>query len=183
MTTMASNRKTLLLSVSPQSFWGLAWANRDSAGTVHPYLAAAANIHAPQFSPDGKWVALVTDESGQDEVYVRSFPDPSARMQISVAGGEQPTWSRDGHRLYYLAGTTLLAARITTTPRLGLLGRDTIATNLRTSTLVNTYFYPGYQVSGDGRILTILPEQNDYRLVVSPNWITELRRKVAEAGR
>jgi eukaryotic-like serine/threonine-protein kinase len=181
--TMAPNGKSLLLSVSPQNFWQLDRANLDSGGAVHTYLAPAASVHAPQFSPDGKWVALVTDESGRDEVYVRSFPDPSSKMQVSVAGGEQPTWSRDGHRVYYVSQTALLAARITTTPSLALLGRDTVVTNLPTSAFANTYFFPGYQVSADGsRILTIVPDRDDYQLVVSPNWITELRRKVAEAG-
>ena len=61
--------------------------------------------------------------------------------------------------------------------------RTIVNTNLRTSTLVNTYCCPGYEVSAEGtRIPTILSEQNDCRLVVSPNWTTELHRKVAEAG-
>ena len=128
-------------------------------------------------------VALVTDESGRDEVYIRSFPDPSSKMQVSVSGGEQPTWSRDGHRVYYVSQTALLAARITTTPALSLQGRDTVVANLPTSTFADTYFFPGYQVSADGtRILTIVPDEVDYQLVISPNWSTELRRKVAEAG-
>jgi len=181
--TMASNGKSLLFDVSPQSFWQLAWASRDSSQVIHTYLAAAANFHAATFSPDGKWVALVSDESGQDEVYVRSFPDPSVKMQISAAGGEEPTWSRDGHRLYYVTGTTLLAARITTAPALTLAGRDTVLPNLQQPAFADVYFYAGYQVSRDAsRFLTALPDQNDYRLVVAPNWITELRRKVAEAG-
>jgi Tol biopolymer transport system component len=181
--TMAPNGKSLLLTVIPGNFWQLDRVNLDSAGAVHTYLAPGANVHAPQFSPDGKWVALVTNESGRDEVYIRSFPDPSSKMQVSVSGGAQPTWSRDGRRVYYVSQAALLAARITTTPSLALLGRDTVVTNLPTSAFADTYFSQGYQVSADGtRILTIVPDEVDYQLVVSPNWITELRRKVAEAG-
>jgi len=179
--TAASNGKSLLVSVSPHNFWQLSRVARDSGEAVRTYLAPDANAHAPQFSPDGKWVALVTDESGQDEVYVRSFPDPSSKMQISAGGGSQPTWSRDGHRLYYLSGATLLEARIATTPALTLQGRDTVMSNF--VSVGAGYFSAGYQVTADGsRILAIVADRNDYHLVVSPNWITELRRKVAEAG-
>ncbi|HTR20848.1 MAG TPA: protein kinase, partial [Gemmatimonadales bacterium] len=180
--TMAPNGKSLLVSVSPHNFWQLSRVALDSGAAVSPFLAPEANAHAPQFSPDGRWVAVVTDESGQDEVYVRSYPDPSSKMQISAGGGSQPMWSRDGHRLYYAAGTTLLAARISTAPALTLLGRDTIVASLNTSAYTSAYFSAGYQVAGDGaRILAIQADRNDYQLVVSPNWITELRRRIAES--
>ena len=181
--TMAPNGKSLLVSVSPHNFWQLSRVALDSGAAVSTFLAPEANAHAPQFSPDGKWVALVTDESGQDEVYVRSYPDPSSKMQISAGGGSQPMWSRDGHRLYYVAGATLLAARISTAPVLTLLGRDTLVATLNTSAYASAYFTAGYQVAGNGaRILAIQADRNDYQLVVSPNWITDLRRRIAESS-
>lgn len=181
--TMAPNGQSLIASVSPHNYWQLSRVALDSNAHMSSYVAPEANAHAPRFSPDGKWVALVTDESGQDEVYIRSFPDPSSKMQISAGGGAQPTWSKDGRRLYYVSGTVLLAARVSTTPALTLQGRDTVMKNLNASAYTSQYFAAGYQVSGDGtRVLTIVADRNDYQLVVSPNWITELRRKVAEAG-
>jgi Tol biopolymer transport system component len=134
----------------------------------------------PQFAPDGKWVALASDETGTDEVYVRSYPDPSSKIQVSVSGGTEPVWSSDGSRLYYRSGTVLLSARVSLAPAFRLLGRDTVLAN---TSSVGYYFSGSYQPSRDGkRILEILPDRDDYQLVVSPFWITELRRRITEAG-
>ena len=54
------------------------------------------------FSPDVRWLAYTSDESGSSEVYVRAFPDGGARRQVSVRGGAQPRWRRDGKELFYL---------------------------------------------------------------------------------
>jgi hypothetical protein len=56
----------------------------------------------PQFAPDGRWIAYESSESGQREVYVRPFRDPGAPMPISIGGGTQPRWRRDGKELFYL---------------------------------------------------------------------------------
>jgi hypothetical protein len=128
-------------------------------------------------------VALVSDESGQDEVYVRSFPDPASKTQISVGGGSEPVWSGDGTHLYYRSGEGLLSARVSLSPGFALLGRDTVAASMsvvRTSAF--GYFSGSYQPTRDGkRILAILADRDDYQLVVSPNWTAELRRRVAES--
>jgi tRNA A-37 threonylcarbamoyl transferase component Bud32 len=184
MATRSPDGKSLLVNSIPGITWEVLSVTLDSAHVVRNYLATGAQEHAPQFSPDGKWVALVSDESGQDEVYVRSFPDPSSKTQISVGGGFEPVWSRDGSRLYYRAGTALLSARISLSPGFTLLGRDTVlAAAGLTSTFLNGYFSGTYQPTRDGkRILAILPDRDEYQLVVSPNWITELRRRVAESG-
>jgi Tol biopolymer transport system component len=56
-----------------------------------------------RFSPDGRWVAYRSNESGRNEIYVRSFPEPGGQWQISTAGGSGPRWRRDGKELYYIA--------------------------------------------------------------------------------
>ncbi len=69
-----------------------------------PYLATEFNEAHSQFSPDGKWVAYASDETGRPEVYVQSFPIVTGtKRQISTAGGDQPTWRRDQKELFYLA--------------------------------------------------------------------------------
>jgi len=55
-----------------------------------------------QFSPDGKWIAFISDESKRNEVYVQAFPKPGERFPISGAGGMQPRWREDGKELFYL---------------------------------------------------------------------------------
>jgi dipeptidyl aminopeptidase/acylaminoacyl peptidase len=168
-----------LLVQSFQNTWDILRVRLDSARVAESYLTSPANELSPTFSPDGKWVALVSDESGRAEVYVRSFPDPSSRVQISVAGGGEPVWSHDGRRLFYRAGPALLAARISLAPTFTLLARDTLLPTLQASSTRGA----GYDVTRDGqRVLAIVSDADDYQLVVSPNWITELRRRVAESG-
>ena len=55
------------------------------------------------FHPNGRWVAYTSNETGRDEVYVTSFPHPGSLREISTAGGENPTWGRDGKELFYLS--------------------------------------------------------------------------------
>jgi Tol biopolymer transport system component len=181
MATMSPDGRSLLVNALREDSWALYRVGPDSSRIAHTYLAGKGNLHAPQFSPDGRWVALVSDESGRDEVYVRSFPDPSSRIPISTAGGSEPAWSRDGSRLYYRSGAALLSARVSTSPTFTLLSRDTVLSSAPFQG--SGYFSGAYQPMRDGRrFLTVLPSRNDYQLVVSPNWITELRRRVAESG-
>ena len=67
------------------------------------FLASAFNEVQGRFSPDGRWVAYASDETGQFEVYVRPFPSATERTPVSVGGGMQPEWRRDGKELYYLS--------------------------------------------------------------------------------
>src|SRR5262249_7155785 len=69
----------------------------------HPYLATPFSESDAQFSPDGKWVAYVSDESGRQEVYVQRFPDAGDKVQVSTRGGASPRWAPDGHELYFLS--------------------------------------------------------------------------------
>ena len=69
-----------------------------------------------RFSPDGRWVAFTSDENGKTEVYVDSFPKPSGKQPISIAGGERPEWSADGRRLYFRAGDKMMSVAIQTSP-------------------------------------------------------------------
>jgi serine/threonine-protein kinase len=85
--------------------WTLPLEASDSdnpiAGTPEPFLRTAANELFPAFSPDGRWMAYASDESGDFEVYVRPFPGPGGKWHISTAGGMMPVWSRAGRELAY----------------------------------------------------------------------------------
>src|SRR5260370_41832611 len=83
-----------------------------------PYLHSEFNEHSGQFSPDGRFVAYVSDQSGSYEVYVSSFPDPHAvRLPISHGGGYQPRWRRDGKELLYFSEDgKLMSVDVTLTP-------------------------------------------------------------------
>ena len=75
-----------------------------------PFLQGDFNESQGQFSPDGRWIAYVSDESGGQQVYVQSFPTPTGQRQISTEGGTQPRWRRDGKELFYLAPDRKLMA-------------------------------------------------------------------------
>jgi len=67
----------------------------------------------PRLSPDGRFVAYISDESGRQEIYVQSFPDGAAKWPVSANSGVQPLWSKDGNELFYVQGDTLMAAPVT----------------------------------------------------------------------
>jgi dipeptidyl aminopeptidase/acylaminoacyl peptidase len=75
-----------------------------------PLIQTEFNEWQAQFSPDGKWIAYVSDESGVSQVYVQAFPMQSGKVAISTAGGTQPRWRRDGKELFYLAPDRKLMA-------------------------------------------------------------------------
>ena len=74
-----------------------------SAGTARPLLKEAFNQMGARLSPDGHWLAYESDESGEFEIFVRSFPASSDRWQVSAGGGAQPRWRRDGKELFYVS--------------------------------------------------------------------------------
>ena len=79
------------------------------------YLKALSVFRNGQFSPDGKWVAYASNESGGWEIYVTSFPEPRGKWQVSTGGGEQPRWRSDGKEIFYLSpDNKMMAAPVTT---------------------------------------------------------------------
>ena len=74
------------------------------------FLKATATCKNAQFSPDGKWVAYASNESGKWEIYVTSFPEAHGKWQVSVSGGEQPRWRSDGKELFYLSSDMKMMA-------------------------------------------------------------------------
>jgi Tol biopolymer transport system component len=83
--------------------WVLPMAGASGERKPIPFLQTIFNETLGQFSPDGRWVAYTSDETGRNEVYVRSFPAASGKFQISSNGGREPLWRGDGKEIYYLA--------------------------------------------------------------------------------
>jgi Tol biopolymer transport system component/predicted RNase H-related nuclease YkuK (DUF458 family) len=81
---------------------------------AEPFLATGANERSPAFSPDGRWIAYASDESGRDEIYVRPYPGPGGKWPISRSGGREPVWSASGAELYYRQGTRIISVAIQT---------------------------------------------------------------------
>jgi Tol biopolymer transport system component len=77
-----------------------------------PFATSPFDELFPQFSPDGKWIAFVSDESGRAEVYVKPFEGTGAKTQISTEGGNGPRWSRDGRELFFASGERLASVAL-----------------------------------------------------------------------
>jgi len=175
---MTPDGKSLITTMYRETTWDMFRVALDSGGAMRPYAVTASQELSPAFSPDGRWVAMQSDESGRPEVYVRSFPDPSIRVQVSTQGGSAPLWSRDGRQLYYRAGQALLVARLAPGSSFAVAGRDTVLRNLP---LLGNYFVANIEVPRDGsRFLTVISDSDDFQLVVSPNWLTEFRRRIGK---
>jgi dipeptidyl aminopeptidase/acylaminoacyl peptidase len=79
---------------------------------ARPYAATPADETAARASPDGRWVAYTSDESGRAEVYLDAYPRPARRVRVSSGGGVHPVWRGDGRELYYWRGDALVAVRL-----------------------------------------------------------------------
>ena len=101
----------------------------DAARPPVPLLRSAANEVAPALSADGRWLAYVSNESGRAEVYVRSFPNMSGRVAVSLDGGTEPVWSPRGGELFYRSGPMLIAARVRAGATFEVLGRTQLFAN------------------------------------------------------
>lgn len=145
-----------------------------------PFLESSFNERAPAFSPDGKWLAYISDESGRDEVYVRPYPDRSVRYLISSGGGTEPVWSRDGRELFYRQQDALMAVPITPADDLEA-GR---ATRLFEGQFLHDANNAIYDVASDGQRFLMLRSDNpidelmdnEVRITVVLNWLEELER-------
>jgi hypothetical protein len=104
------------------------WTASDRGGRAPSlYRDAPFALSAPEISPDAKWLAYASDESGRAEVYVDSFPAPSTRSRVSVGGGGWPKWRSDGNELYYLAPDRRLMASSVTSGETGLTFAPAVA--------------------------------------------------------
>jgi len=135
-----------------------------------------------EISPDGRWVAYESNESGQSEVYVRPFPAVnSGRWQVSNTGGTRPRWARDSHELFYVAPPGALMT-------VGVGKATAFTPGEPIKLLEGRYYYgappvlgPNYDVSPDGRFLMIKPEgeaPSSPSVVIVQNWTEELRQRV-----
>jgi Tol biopolymer transport system component len=175
--SMSPDRHWVVLASLYES-WDLMRVALDSARRVQPFSATRAEELAPRISPDGRWVALVSNESGTFEVYVRSFPEPTAKLQVSVGGAGSPQWSADGSSLYYVTGDAIVQARLAPGAVPRVLSRDTAFAGLRNPGTL--YGNANFSLTRDGtRIVTPIAESGGYQLVVVPNWITEFRERMA----
>ena len=164
---------------------GVGGPGRSATSDVRPLVQTTFNELNGEISPDGRWVAYQSNESGQDEIYVRPFPDAnSGRWLISTGGGTRPLWARSGKELFYLgpSGAVMSAA---------VEGGSTFRAGNPTRLFEGRYFMSAtsagrtYDVSPDGQRFLMIKVGDGAdetaapaSLIVVQNWFEELKRLV-----
>ncbi len=193
----ATSRSTIEASMSKDGEWLFYRINNDSTGpdvygirlggdtTPVPLLTGPAAETNPSLSPDGHWLAYVSNESGTLEVYVRPFPHVNAgRWQVSIGGGTAPRWAHSGRELFFVSGTEMMMAPITTSG-----GAFSPGTPQRLFTGFGTQFLQGfipyYDLSPDDRnfLMMGIPVGDSTRsqLITVENWLQDVNAKLAAA--
>jgi len=143
------------------------------------FLKAPSIVRNGQFSPDGKWVAYSSNETGRWEIYVTSFPDAKGKWQVSTAGGEQPRWRGDGKELFYLSSDAKMMAAPVRTGANFDAGTPVALFQAAPRQAVPLYDLFAYDVSRDGQrflILTQVRPAETAPMSIVLNWTAKLNK-------
>jgi hypothetical protein len=148
-------------------------------GKASTFLSTPFNEVQGRFSPNTRWVAYASDESGRFEVYVRPFPAASGQTQISIAGGMQPEWRRDGKELFYIsADGKLTAVPVTTDGATFSAGTSHALFDVEVPES-NDPYPTDYAVTADGQrflVNTVVDQPTRPALTVILNWMADLKK-------
>jgi Tol biopolymer transport system component len=178
-------RVLIYQEVAPGTGWDLWTVPFTPEGKVPggakpaPYLRTKFNEWHARFSPEPspRWVAYESDETGRYEIYIRAFPEPRAKFQISTGGGQYPEWGAGGHELFYVApDNKLMAADLTITP-------DAVKAStphaLFTLPVIDNGWSPYDTIDGQRFLVRAVPQQASPPLTVIVNWPALLKRGAA----
>ena len=161
--------------VHPKNGSDLWYLKRNGVGKWEPHaiLETPFNEQSAKFSPNGRYVAYLSDESGRDELYVREFPAGLRKWPISNHGAAQVRWSRDGRELFYSEAGMLIAVSVRTVPQFDVGA----STRLFSHPALTVWRDPDYDVSLDGRtfVLPQTPASQEAMIHVVQNWFAEFR--------
>jgi dipeptidyl aminopeptidase/acylaminoacyl peptidase len=157
------------------------------AGKPEPFLQTPSDERQPSFSPDGRWLAYSSSESGVFQVYVRAFPEKGGTWQVSDGGGVYPEWSRNGRELFFSTeDNRIMVAGYTVKGDSFVPDKPRVWSEKRVGT---TPFNPNYDLSPDGKRIAALmpPDAPEVRnaqnhVIFLQNFFDEVRRR-APAGK
>jgi Tol biopolymer transport system component len=183
-TSLSSDGKTLLIVNDLSGASDVLTLSLDATSTGGPSLAprdfAASDFDErwAAFSPNGRFVAYTSNESGQDEVYVVAYPGPGGKSQVSRGGGTLPRWNRNGKELFYLGADKIMSVDVETSPNFRVLGTRAL---FGAPPMRQNRGFP-YDVSPDGtrflmlKVSSSTERPTELRVVI--NWMDELERMV-----
>jgi Tol biopolymer transport system component/predicted Ser/Thr protein kinase len=156
--------------------WYLEHNESGSAWEPHPFVQELSNQGMANLSPDGRYAAYLSDESGEVEVLVQPFPEGGRKVTVSNNGGRQLRWSRDGKELFYVEGEKLMAVGVSTEAEFTATPPKELFEHRGLRRLL---WEPNYAVSLDGQRF-LLPEQmdtevSDVKIRVVQNWFAEFK--------
>ena len=161
-------------SVTGDDLWALPL---EGAPTPVPVVRTTFSEDQGQFSPDGRWIAYRSNETGAREIFLRPFPGPGSQRQVSTAGGSQPRWRRDGKELFYIAADNQLMAvpiRLPVANEIPDVGEPSALFAARLAVPNNAQ--QGYAVAPDGRFLmNVAIESPASPITIVQNWTTGLK--------
>ena len=153
----------------PSTDWDIWVLPLQGERKPRPFLQTQFREGEAVFSPDGHWLAYISDESGRNEVYVRPYPGPGGKRQISTEGGDEPVWAKNGRELFYRNGDKMMAVDIVTEPQFS-------AAKPR---LLFEGRYGSYGIAPDGQRFLMESERKEATQInVVLNWFEELKRLV-----
>ena len=149
------------------------------------FLTADWNEHNPEISPDGRWLAYQSDESGEYRIYVHSFPVITGQQSVSPGPGTEPVWSPDGQTLYYRSGSRFMAVDVVTEPTFAVLSApDVVFDQPNYTTSQNNPVVRTWDIHPDGsRFIMVKTEGGEGQVASSEvylvtNWFEELRQRM-----
>jgi len=152
---------------------------QEASGDGKPYLFLQTTFdeYRPVFSPDGRWIAYQSDESGSQEIYIRPFPGPRGKWQVSTNGGTRPRWRGDGKELFYLDADAFITVAETN------LGSSTVEIGL-VRPLFSFIRYTGgtdnYDVTADGQHFLVIEAAGDATsspITMVVNWLGQVEEE------
>jgi eukaryotic-like serine/threonine-protein kinase len=148
---------------------------RSANGKTRRFLGGPGRKRSGRFSPDGKWMAFVSDETGEYQVYVTTYPGPGPTVAVSTRGGLSPIWSADGRELFFRLGSKMLAARMLSAQPISFSAPVELFDGPYTLDLMG---HQREDVAPDGRRFLMVENSDDFPIVTVQNWPLELGRVV-----
>jgi Tol biopolymer transport system component len=143
---------------------------------LEPLLVNEFNERGGKFSPNGRWLAFTSNRSGQDEIWVKAFPGDAPPVPVSIGGGKEPVWSRDGRELFYRNGRRLMRVPVETEPSFRAGQPSLLFEGNYTYGYLDWSF--NYDVAPDGSRFVMVEEGPATKAAFLLNWTEELKRIV-----
>ncbi len=181
--TLAFTRQEVRDQKAGADIWLLSIAGERQS---RPFIQTKFDEFAPAFSPDGRPLAYVSDESGRKEVYVQSFPGPGVKRRVSTEGGVGPVWARNGRELFYRHGDKVMAVTVTLQPEFTASSPRALFEG-RYIELGRRDSRANYDVTGDGQRFVMIRSAEQQaaptQLNVVLEWFAEVKRRAPVEGK